>query len=278
MATEEFEEEFDAAECPTCGAIVPADALECTECGQKFEEESEVWEDDEEFIEEEDEEFIEEEDEEFIEEEDDWGDFWEEEAPGKFKLYFGIFLVLFGSLGMGLMSWLHNQLQWNPLGLETYAPNIYGPYDQMFGGSGIVVTIIGIVLIFLWMREIKRYREKLEKPTKGDTEYFEDEEEIVEEEIEFEEAPVEEELEEIACPECGEMNPADSTECWICGFVFEEEFEESEEEEVEEEEEEFEEEEEIRCPNCGTKNEPDAEYCANCEHDLSGGTEIWGED
>ncbi len=274
MATEEFEEEFDAAECPTCGSIVPSDALECTECGQKFEEESELWEE-----EEDDEEFIEED--EPLEDEDDWGDFWDEEAPGKFKLYFGIFLVLFGSLGMGLMSWLHNQLEWNPLGLEGYAPEVYGPYDQMLGGSGTIVTIIGIVLIFLWMREVNRYREKIEQPAKGDTDYFEDEEEeVVEEEYEFGEVPVQEELDEIPCPECGEMNPADSTECWICGFAFEEGFEDVEEDEdLEEDEDEPEEEEEhIRCPNCGTKNEPDADFCANCEHDLSGGTEIWGED
>ncbi len=265
MATEEFEEEFEAAECPTCGAIVPADATECTECGQRFEEEDEVWEEDE----------LMGKDEFMSEESEDWGDFWEEEAPGKFKLYFGIFLVLFGSLGMGLMSWLHNQLEWNPLGLENYAPEVYGPYDQMFGGSGTVVTLIGIVLIFLWMRAAKRYRQSLEQPKKGDTEYFEDEEEVYEED--YEEEPIEE-VQEIACPECGELNPADSTECWICGFPFGEEIEEEPEEEdflVEEEEPE---EDQIRCPNCGTKNEADTEYCANCEHDLSGGTEIWGEE
>ncbi len=267
MATEEFIDEYEEAECPTCGAVVPIDATECTECGQRFEEdEEELWEEDEE-----EEEFLED------EEVDDWEGYWEETSASKMKLYLGI-VILFSGTIVAFLSWFHNQIQWNPLGLENYAPNVYGPYDQMTGGTGSITTIIGIVLIFLYLREVKAHHDSRGIPDEvmlSETDYFSEEPKTDYDDNGFEELP-EEEIAEIECPECGEVNSVTATECWNCGFLFEEvEMEEPEEEDLDEEDEE--EPDEIRCPNCGTKNEPGAEFCANCEQDLSGSTEIWGE-
>ncbi len=267
MAEEEFIDEYEEAECPTCGAIVPVDATECTECGQKFEEEDEeeLWEDEEE--------------EELLEDEeptDDWEGYWEDTAPSKMKLYLGV-VILFSGTIVAFLSWFHNQLEWNPLNLENYAPNIYGPYDQIAGGSGSITTIIGIVLIFLYLREVKAHQASKEIPEEvmlSETDYFTEQPENNHVEEEFEELP-EEEISEIECPECGEVNAITAPECWNCGFMFEElEMDESEEDYPEEEEAET---EEIRCPNCGSKNDPAADFCSNCEQDLSGSTEIWGE-
>lgn len=248
MATNEEEEFYEEAECPTCGATVPADANECPECGQQFaeeEEEEDLWE-------------TEEEPEEFGGEEmdEEWAEGPAPEEPSRWKLYLGVFLILFGGIGNTLMSYVHNIIGWYPFGIGGYSG--YGWADQTWGASGTVVLIIGIILFYLWHRENKAYQKAQEEAL---------EEEFIEEEPEFEEEGAMEE------------------ETWVKPEEAEDEeeyMEEPSEEEAYEdeplEEEDEEEDDMVRCPNCGTKNEPNADVCENCGQELGGGTEIWEEE
>jgi len=161
MAEEDFEEEeeFEEAECPTCGAVVSSDAMECPECGQLFDEEEELWDEDEEEFEEPWEEEI-------------------EEEPGKGKLYLGIFLALFGGVGLTFMSWFHNVIGiFHDAGIGGYEG--YGYIDQSVGVTGTIVTIIGIVLIYLYFKDLRESGESSESiDEEEEEEFFEDAEPI----------------------------------------------------------------------------------------------------
>lgn len=165
MGLDEMEVDYEEADCPTCGAVIPLDAVECPECGQIFEEEEEsLWDSDEDVSED------------GLEEE--WDEVVESE-PGKGKLIMGLFVSLVG-IGVSAMSWLHNQIEFNPLGLDGYDPNNYGPLDMMVGVVGIVIVIIGVVIILLGRKgsqadvAIEDDFESLED--EDDFESFEDEE------------------------------------------------------------------------------------------------------
>ncbi len=169
MATDEMDADYEEAECPTCGAIIPLDAAECPECGQIFEEEEELWESEEEELSEE-------------ELEDEWEDILEEE-PSKGKLYLGIIVLLFGSVGLTFMSWFHNVIGiFHDMGIGGY--DGYGPIDQMVGASGAIVSIIGLVLIYLWYKETKE-EDIPEEDLMEDEEFFDEEEEWDEEDEGF---------------------------------------------------------------------------------------------
>jgi len=127
------------AECPTCKAIVPLDATECPQCGELF---------------------------------DDDGtgetpvaiDRQESSRPAaegstderktgfreKFLFYTGIFLILLGSPGIALGSWLHDELQ---IGVgEFRAFDVFGPWNRLVTAIGLIVLIVGIVFLILSLR------------------------------------------------------------------------------------------------------------------------------
>ncbi len=169
MGLDEMDEDYEdeEAECPTCGAIIPLDAAECPECGQFFEEEDEeeLWDSEEELLEEDE------------EMEDEWEDLLEEE-PSKGKLYLGIIVLLFGSVGLSFMSWFHNQLNLFEGVVDNYSPH-YGYIDQMVGGSGAVVSIIGLILIYMWWKDNRQAEELTE-----DDDLFEDDDDLFEDDDE----------------------------------------------------------------------------------------------
>ena len=128
------------AECPTCKAIVPIEAMECPQCGELFEQEvaadtpvdarpaaaSEESEDDKNL---------------------------EETKTGfreKFLFYSGIFLILLGGPGMALGSWLHDTLHIGHA--EFNAFDVFGPWNRLVTAIGLIVLIVGIVFLILSLR------------------------------------------------------------------------------------------------------------------------------
>ncbi|MFO8110353.1 MAG: hypothetical protein R6U17_07545 [Thermoplasmata archaeon] len=138
MGLDEMDSDHEEAECPTCGAVIPLDAVECPECGQIFEEgDEDLWGE-------------EEASEEGLEEEEEWDDIVEEE-PNKTRFYSGIIVTLLG-LGMAMMSWFHNEIGvFHDMGIGNY--DGYGPVDMTMGIIGIIIAIIGIVIILMWKKQ-----------------------------------------------------------------------------------------------------------------------------
>lgn len=169
---EEITEEV--AECPVCGAIIPADAKVCPVCGAVFEEEEE-----EGGVELEEEEAKEEYGEEEPEEEEEIEG---EVGPAKAdkKLFWaGLITLLIGSQGVALGSLLHNTLHiyvsvtTYKNGVRVDSATVYGYLDQIAGIIGIVITLIGIVLLIIYMKkqsEEEKYREQLEEEAEKDPE------------------------------------------------------------------------------------------------------------
>jgi hypothetical protein len=126
------------AECPTCKAVVPLDALECPQCGELFDQEvTDV-----------------------SGRADSPGadhaageDSAEEPKTGfreKFLFYTGIFLILLGGPGIALGSWLHDVLQ---IGVgEFRAFDVFGPWNRLVTAIGLIVLIVGIVFLILSLR------------------------------------------------------------------------------------------------------------------------------
>ena len=128
------------AECPTCKAIVPIEAMECPQCGELFEQEvaadapvdarpaaaSEESEGDEDL---------------------------EKTKTGfreKFLFYTGIFLILLGGPVIALGSWLHDELR---IGLAEFnAFDVFGPWNRLVTAIGLIVLIVGIVFLILSLR------------------------------------------------------------------------------------------------------------------------------
>lgn len=128
------------AECPTCKAIVPIEAMECPQCGELFEQEvaadapvdarpaaaSEESEGDEDL---------------------------EKTKTGfreKFLFYTGIFLILLGGPVIALGSWLHDALR---IGLAEFnAFDVFGPWNRLVTAIGLIVLIVGIVFLILSLR------------------------------------------------------------------------------------------------------------------------------
>ena len=128
------------AECPTCKAIVPIEAMECPQCGELFEQEvaadapvdarpaaaSEESEGDEDL---------------------------EKTKTGfreKILFYTGIFLILLGGPGIALGSWLHDTLR---IGFAEFnAFDVFGPWNRLVTASGLIVLIVGIVFLILSLR------------------------------------------------------------------------------------------------------------------------------
>ncbi len=130
------------AECPTCKAVVPMDAIECPECGELFEMESGASEPVREGPAYAAEPAAEEADEEAG---DSKSGFRE-----KFLFYTGIFLILLGGPGIALGSWLHDVLR---IGFgEFNAFDAFGSWNRLVTAIGLIVLIVGIVFLILSLR------------------------------------------------------------------------------------------------------------------------------
>lgn len=142
------------------------------------------------------------------------------EQSWKWKFWVGLIFILIGNVVVALGSYIHNVLQWSPLGAMYLG---YGWIDQFVGVAGIVLFIVGLAL-FAW--SFKRSREVQCPSCKVIVR--EDQFEVFEEEEE-EEAPesmsVESALEEIGemaeCPSCGASVSMYDVACPNCGAAFE---------------------------------------------------------
>ncbi len=138
----EYEEE-ELAQCPNCGAIIPADALVCPECGVEFELEGE----EEDLTEGLDKEL-------FGEDEDDEEDYDDEEYEEEHRVGPGISRALFPSglllsvFGLGGVVGLRSGLVQSVMG-SAPATNTIGSREWM--GIGVSLAIFAVGLIFIWM-------------------------------------------------------------------------------------------------------------------------------
>ena len=142
------------------------------------------------------------------------------EQSWKWKFWVGLVFIIIGDLGVALGSYVHNVMEWSPLG-NMYLG--YGWMDQLVGIIGIVLFILGLFL-FAW--SFKREREvqcpscKVIIMESQLSEAEEEEEEILPEEMAVESA-LEQIGEVVECPSCGaEVSMFDSS-CGNCGVLFE---------------------------------------------------------
>src|SRR5712691_3574524 len=124
------------AECPTCKAVVPIDAVECPECGELFEQEAST-------------------------PQPENAGLAGEETPAadpaadetrtgfreKFLFYTGIFLILLGGPGIALGSWLHDTMRISVA--EFNAFDVFGPWNRLVTAIGLIVLIVGILFLSL---------------------------------------------------------------------------------------------------------------------------------
>jgi predicted amidophosphoribosyltransferase len=139
----------------------------------------------------------------------------------KMKFWVGLIFIMIGNVGVALGSYVHNVMQWSPLG-DMYLG--YGWMDQIVGAIGIVLFILGLIL-FAW--SFKRERE-IQCPSckvvirESEFEIYEppEEEEVIPKEVSVKSA-LDEIGEMMECPSCGaEVSMFDSS-CSNCGAVFE---------------------------------------------------------
>ncbi len=153
---------------------------------------------------------------------------YEEKAQSwKWKFWVGLVFILFGNVGVALGSYVHNVVQWSPLGALYLG---YGWIDQFVGILGIVIFILGLIL-FAW--SFKRDREvtcpscKVTVKESDLTIYIPEETEEVPESAAIESAL--EEIGEMAeCPTCGQAVSIYDTTCPNCGEVFDLKIQDSE--------------------------------------------------
>ncbi len=134
----EYEDDEELAQCPSCGAIIPADALVCPECGVEFE--------------------IDEED---ITEglgDDLFGDGEEEEDElvedktekvrhvGKFLFSAGLFLSV---LGLGGVAGLRSGIVQSIMGVSGGASTI-GSKEWTGILASLAIFVVGLLLIWMW--------------------------------------------------------------------------------------------------------------------------------
>jgi len=139
----EYEDEEELAQCPNCGAIIPADALVCPECGVEFEVE--------------DEEIESEEDvtkglgEDLFEDENEFDDEMEGERkmPGG-KVLFPAGLIL-SILGLGGVAGLRAGIVQSIMGINgANASQSIGSREWTGIIVSLVIFAVGLVLIWMW--------------------------------------------------------------------------------------------------------------------------------
>jgi len=114
------------AECPICHNPAPADALECSMCGERLREPAT----------------------ESVE-----SSTAEDRGPGfreKFLYYAGIALILLGGPGIALGSWLHDVLRISYLNYDAF--DAFGSVNRLVLGIGLIVMIVGVVFLILSLR------------------------------------------------------------------------------------------------------------------------------
>ena len=110
------------------------------------------------------------------------------EQSWKWKFWVGLVFIVVGDIGIALGSYVHNVLEWSPLGSMYLG---YGFLDQLVGIVGIVLFVVGLIL-FAW--SFKREREvqcpscKVIVLEEQLTEAEEEEEDIIPEELAVESA------------------------------------------------------------------------------------------
>ena len=142
----EYEDEEELAQCPNCGAIIPADALVCPECGVEFE------------VEEEEEDLTEGLGEELFgtdeEEEEDEEEYDEDEkAEPKERRDIGRILfpagLLLSILGLGGVAGLRSGVVQSIIG-SAPTTNTIGSREWMGIGVSIAIFAVGLILIWMW--------------------------------------------------------------------------------------------------------------------------------
>ena len=142
------------------------------------------------------------------------------EQSWKWKFWVGLVFIIIGDIGVALGSYVHNVLEWSPLGSMYLG---YGFLDQLVGIVGIVLYVLALML-FAW--SFKREREvqcpscKVIVLENQLTEFEDDEEEIIPEELAVESA-LEEIDETVECPSCGSEVSMFDVSCGSCGVMFE---------------------------------------------------------
>jgi len=127
------------AECPTCKAVVPIDAVECPECGELFEQDTSTEQPENTALAGEE-----------TPEADPSADGTKTGFREKFLFYTGIFLILLGGPGIALGSWLHDTMRIS-VG-EFNAFDVFGPWNRLVTAIGLIVLIVGIVFLILSLR------------------------------------------------------------------------------------------------------------------------------
>ena len=134
----EYEDEEELAQCPSCGAIIKADALVCPECGVEFEVEEDITDGlgDDLFG-----------DDEYEEEDDDM-----EKTPSE-KRYMGRVLfpagLLLSVMGLGGVAGLRSGIVQSIMGTSG-GTNTIGSKEWMGIGLSLVIFVVGIILIWTW--------------------------------------------------------------------------------------------------------------------------------
>ena len=142
------------------------------------------------------------------------------EQSWKWKFWVGLIFIIVGDIGVALGSYVHNVMQWSPLGGMYLG---YGWLDQLVGIVGIVLFVVGLML-FAW--SFKRDREvqcpscKVIVLEDQLAEVDDEEEEIIPEELAVE-SVLEEIGEAVECPSCGSEVSMFDTSCDNCGALFE---------------------------------------------------------
>ena len=139
----EYEDEEELAQCPSCGAIIPADALVCPECGVEFEVEEEgITEGEEDITEGLGEDLFGEEEEDEVEEDEN------EKVRHTGKLLFPAGLLL-SILGLGGVAGLRSGIVQSIMGTGG-GPNTIGSKEWTGILVSLVIFAVGLILIWVW--------------------------------------------------------------------------------------------------------------------------------
>ena len=115
--------------CPMCGAAVPVNAIECSNCGEPFSPEA------------------------FEQME------MAEAKKGRWLFWMGVILVLVGGPGVAFGSYLHDLLRINIANYDNF--DSWGWANQLVAVVGIIILVIGIILLVLSLPTLKSDRKSV---------------------------------------------------------------------------------------------------------------------